>query len=166
MVVLGASIELRPQALKAFTTCDQRKHHTGTPAATPPGAVMINPMQIGMVGLGRMGANMVRRIGRAGHSSVVYDQNSQAVAALVSESSSNSEVIGAHSLADLVSKLEQPRALLPAAVVDGMIEQLLPVLAPSDTMIDGGNSFYLAVARRQQNRRARAGTERRALCPL
>jgi 6-phosphogluconate dehydrogenase len=106
---------------------------------------MIKPMQIGMVGLGRMGANMVRRIGRAGHSSVVYDHNTEAVTALVAENSNGGEIVGATSLVDLVAQLQQPRVLwlmLPAAIVDGVIEQLLPLLAPGDTIIDGGNSFY------------------------
>ncbi len=97
-------------------------------------------MQIGMVGLGRMGANMVRRLLRAGHTCVVYDRNPDAVAALQQEGAT-----GAASLTELVAQLEPPRTLwlmLPVAVTDRVIGQLRPLLQPGDTFIDGGNSYY------------------------
>jgi 6-phosphogluconate dehydrogenase len=97
-------------------------------------------MQIGMIGLGRMGANMVLRLLRAGHRCVVYDRNAEAVAALVQEGA-----LGAASLAEFAAKLETPRTawiMVPAAVVDGVIDDLTPHLAPGDTIVDGGNSFY------------------------
>ncbi len=97
-------------------------------------------MQIGMIGLGRMGANMVLRLLRAGHQCVVFDRNTEAVAALVKEGA-----LGAASVAEFASLLEAPRAawiMVPAGVVDAVIDDLLPHLAPGDTIIDGGNSFY------------------------
>src|SRR5262245_41910589 len=103
-------------------------------------------MQIGMIGLGRMGANMVRRLLRGGQQCVVYDRSSEAVAELVKE-----KAIGATSLADLVKKLEKPRAvwlMVPAAVVDTMIAELLPHLEADDILIDGGNSYYVDDIRR------------------
>jgi 6-phosphogluconate dehydrogenase len=103
-------------------------------------------MQMGMIGLGRMGANMVRRLMKAGHSCVVNDIHTDAVQALVAEGAT-----GSTSLADFVSKLEQPRAIwlmLPAAIVDGMLEKLVPLLQPGDTVIDGGNSYYVDDLRR------------------
>jgi 6-phosphogluconate dehydrogenase len=103
-------------------------------------------MQIGMIGLGRMGANMVRRLIKAGHSCVVNDIHVDAVQALAAEGAT-----GSTSLADFVSKLEQPRAIwlmLPAAIVDGMLEKLVPLLQPGDTVIDGGNSYYVDDLRR------------------
>ncbi len=99
------------------------------------------PMQLGMIGLGRMGANIVRRIMRDGHSAVVYDRDPAAVAALVSEGA-----IGATSLADLVAKMEQPRnvwIMVPAgAITQAVVDELGSLLAEGDTMIDGGNSYY------------------------
>ena len=103
-------------------------------------------MQLGMIGLGRMGANMVRRLMRGGHECVVYDRSPQAVADLVKE-----RAIGAASLADLVGKLATPRAIwlmVPAAVVDQSIADLLPLLEPGDILIDGGNSYYVDDIRR------------------
>ena len=97
-------------------------------------------MQLGMIGLGRMGANMVLRLLRAGHQCVVYDRDPQAVAALEKEGA-----IGSDSLADLCAKLRSPRAawiMVPAAVVEGVIEELEPLLAAHDIVIDGGNSYY------------------------
>ena len=97
-------------------------------------------MQFGMIGLGRMGANMVRRLLRGGHSSVVYDHAVANVEALVKEGAT-----GSSSLSDFVEKLERPRALclmVPAAVVDASIDELVPLLAEGDTIIDGGNSHY------------------------
>ncbi|MFM8600342.1 MAG: phosphogluconate dehydrogenase (NAD(+)-dependent, decarboxylating) [Mycobacterium sp.] len=97
-------------------------------------------MQLGMVGLGRMGANLVRRLMRDGHRCVVYDVNADAVQALEAEGAT-----GASSLEDFVAKLERPRAMwlmLPAAIVDPTLEKLLPHLEPDDVVIDGGNSYY------------------------
>jgi len=97
-------------------------------------------MQIGMIGLGRMGANMVRRLQKAGHSCVVYDRSTEAVNALAKEG-----MTGAHSTADFVSKLQTPRVvwlMLPAAVVDASIAELTPLLSAGDIIIDGGNSYY------------------------
>jgi 6-phosphogluconate dehydrogenase len=98
------------------------------------------PMQLGMVGLGRMGANLVRRLTRDRHRCVVYDVNPKAVKQLEDEGAT-----GAASLQELVEKLEQPRAvwlMLPAAIVDSTLDQLVPLLAPGDAVIDGGNSYY------------------------
>jgi 6-phosphogluconate dehydrogenase len=103
-------------------------------------------MQLGMIGLGRMGANMVRRLLRNGHRCTVFDHSVDAVAALASEGAT-----GATSPADLVAKLERPRALwlmLPAAAVDQAIAEVLPFLEPGDTLIDGGNSYYVDDIRR------------------
>lgn len=105
-------------------------------------------MQIGMVGLGRMGANMVRRLIRGGHQCVVFNRSRGKVEDLMKEAA-----IGADSLADLVQKLEKPRAvwlMVPAAVVDDMIGDLLPRLEPGDILIDGGNSCYVDDIRRSK----------------
>jgi 6-phosphogluconate dehydrogenase len=98
------------------------------------------PMQLGMVGLGRMGANLVRRLMRDGHRCVVYDHTADHVKQLESEGAT-----GATSLADFVAKLEKPRAawlMLPAAVTGSTLDQLAELLEPGDTVIDGGNSYY------------------------
>jgi 6-phosphogluconate dehydrogenase len=98
-------------------------------------------MQLGMIGLGRMGANMVRRLIRKGHSSVVFDRSPQVVNDLVKENA-----VGASSLQDLAKKLSRPRAvwlMVPAAVVDQTIADLLPHLEAGDILIDGGNSYYV-----------------------
>ncbi|MFF0628811.1 phosphogluconate dehydrogenase (NAD(+)-dependent, decarboxylating) [Streptomyces sp. CB02959] len=98
------------------------------------------PMQLGMIGLGRMGANLVRRLMRDGHHCVVSDVNAAAVAELAGEGAT-----GADSLPDFVAKLDRPRALwlmLPAAIVDSILDQLEPLLEPGDIVIDGGNSYY------------------------
>jgi 6-phosphogluconate dehydrogenase len=98
-------------------------------------------MQLGMIGLGRMGANMVRRLLRNGQTCVVFDRSPNAVDDLVKE-----KAIGAASLADLVAKLDRPRAIwlmVPAAVVDETIGELSPLLEAGDTIIDGGNSYYI-----------------------
>ena len=103
-------------------------------------------MQLGMIGLGRMGANMVRRLKRADHECVVYDPVPAAVAALVHE-----HAIGAESLKELLTKLRPPRfvwLMVPAAAVDQTIEQIRAFLAPGDTVIDGGNSYYVDDIRR------------------
>ena len=103
-------------------------------------------MQLGMVGLGRMGANMVRRLLKGGHDCVVFDTSPKAVAELAEENA-----VGAVSLADLVKKLEKPRAvwlMVPAAVVDKSIADILPALESDDILIDGGNSYYIDDIRR------------------
>jgi len=103
-------------------------------------------MQLGMIGLGRMGANMVRRLVRAGHEGVVFDMSPKAVDQLVQE-----KAVGASSLADFVKKLAKPRAvwlMVPAAVVDKTIADLVALLEPEDILIDGGNSYYVDDIRR------------------
>jgi len=102
--------------------------------------------QLGMIGLGRMGANMVRRLIRAGHQCVVYDRSQQTVKELVKE-----KAVGAGALDDLVKKLAKPRAIwlmVPAAVVDQTIAELVPLLDQGDILIDGGNSYYVDDLRR------------------
>jgi 6-phosphogluconate dehydrogenase len=102
--------------------------------------------QLGMVGLGRMGSNMVRRLIKGGVQCVVFNRSPEKVKALVKE-----KAIGAASLVDLVNKLQKPRAvwlMVPAAVVDKFIGDLLPLLEPGDILIDGGNSCYVDDIRR------------------
>jgi 6-phosphogluconate dehydrogenase len=97
-------------------------------------------MQVGMIGLGRMGANMVRRLMRGGHSCVVHDTAAAAVQALTGEGA-----IGATGLDDFVARLATPRTvwlMVPAAVVDATLDALLPKLAADDVVVDGGNSYY------------------------
>lgn len=97
-------------------------------------------MQIGMIGLGRMGANMVRRLQRAGHQCVVFDRSAEAVRALAEEGATATT-----SLPDFIAKLAAPRAvwlMLPAAIVDASIAELTPLLEAGDVLIDGGNSYY------------------------
>ncbi|HKW50271.1 MAG TPA: decarboxylating 6-phosphogluconate dehydrogenase [Candidatus Eisenbacteria bacterium] len=106
-------------------------------------------MQLGMIGLGRMGANMVRRLTRAGHECIVFDRSRDAVQGLEREGAS-----GAKSLDDFVKKLAAPRAvwmMLPAAVVDGTIRELAPHLSRGDTIVDGGNSYYIDDLRRSRD---------------
>jgi 6-phosphogluconate dehydrogenase len=103
-------------------------------------------VQLGMIGLGRMGANMVRRLLKAGQEGVVFDVSPKAVAELVQE-----KATGASSLADLIQKLAKPRALwlmVPAAIVDKTIAELALLLEPGDILIDGGNSYYVDDIRR------------------
>src|ERR1035438_9672972 len=103
-------------------------------------------MQLGMIGLGRMGANMVRRLLKDGHQCVVFDRSPAAVKDLVKD-----HAVGAGSLAELAKKLGKPRAvwlMVPAAVVDETIADLLPVLEAGDILIDGGNSYYVDDIRR------------------
>jgi 6-phosphogluconate dehydrogenase len=105
-------------------------------------------MQLGMIGLGRMGANMVHRLLAGGHRGVVYDKSAKAV-----EELTRANAVGASSIADLVKKLETPRAIwlmVPAAVVDSTIEELLPHLTAGDIVIDGGNSYYVDDIRRAE----------------
>ena len=97
-------------------------------------------MQLAMVGLGRMGANMVRRLEKGGHDCVVYDVSPEAVKALASEGAT-----GSTSLDDLVAKLKAPRAvwmMVPAAITGNMVDELAGRLEAGDTIIDGGNSYY------------------------
>jgi len=103
-------------------------------------------MQIGMIGLGRMGSNMVRRLLKAGHECVVYDSSAKAVDLLVGE-----QAAGAASLQEFVQKLRAPRAvwlMVPAGAVDSMIAKLVPLLQADDIIIDGGNSYYVDDIRR------------------
>src|SRR5271165_1813964 len=103
-------------------------------------------MQLGMIGLGRMGANMVRRLLKGGHHCVAFDRSPKVVEELVRE-----KAVGATSLAELVKKLDRPRAIwlmVPAAVVDQMIADFVPLLDAGDILIDGGNSYYVDDIRR------------------
>jgi 6-phosphogluconate dehydrogenase len=103
-------------------------------------------MQLGMIGLGRMGANMVRRLLKGGHQCVVFDMVPKAVQELARE-----KAVGASSLQDFVKKLDKPRAvwlMVPAAVVDKSIADLMPLLEAGDILIDGGNSYYVDDIRR------------------
>jgi 6-phosphogluconate dehydrogenase len=103
-------------------------------------------MQLGMIGLGRMGANMVRRLIKKGHDCVVFDRSPKAVDELAKENA-----LGTPSLADMVNKLAKPRAIwlmVPAAAVDNTIAALLPHLEAGDILIDGGNSYYIDDIRR------------------
>lgn len=103
-------------------------------------------MQLGMIGLGRMGSNMVRRLLKGGHECVVFDVSSKAVETLTRE-----KAVGATNLSDFVSKLKTPRSvwlMVPAAVVDQTIGEVIQHLQPGDTLIDGGNSYYVDDIRR------------------
>jgi 6-phosphogluconate dehydrogenase len=103
-------------------------------------------MELGMIGLGRMGANMVRRLLKAGHNCVVFDRSPKAVSELIEE-----KALGSSSLPEFVQKLEKPRAIwlmVPAAVVEKTVAELLPHLEPGDILIDGGNSYYVDDLRR------------------
>jgi len=103
-------------------------------------------MQLGMIGLGRMGANMVRRLIKGGHECVVFDRSQKAVEGLVQE-----KAVGSSSLEDFTKKLQKPRVIwmmVPAAVVDEMISEIAPFLEPGDILIDGGNSYYVDDIRR------------------
>jgi len=106
-------------------------------------------MQLGMIGLGRMGANMVRRLIKRGHDCVVFDRSPQAIVELEKD-----RAVGAESLVDLVKILETPRAIwlmVPAAFVDQTIADLMPHLEPADILIDGGNSYYVDDIRRAKD---------------
>lgn len=110
-------------------------------------------MQLGMVGLGRMGANMVRRLLKAGQQCVVFDRSPKAVQELVKQNAT-----GAADLSDLAKQLEQPRAIwlmVPAAVVNQTISDLVPHLATGDILIDGGNSYYIDDIRRAKELEAK-----------
>ena len=108
-------------------------------------------MQLGMIGLGRMGSNMVRRLMRGGHECVVFDMNPTSVKQMAGEGAT-----GAESLDELGRKLKKPRAvwlMVPAAVVDSTLQELVPRLEPGDTVIDGGNSYYIDDIRRAKELR-------------
>jgi 6-phosphogluconate dehydrogenase len=110
-------------------------------------------MEIGMIGLGRMGANMVRRLMRAGHQCVVFDMSSKNVSAMAQEGA-----VGAASPAEFVSKLNAPRAIwmmVPAAAVDATLKDLTPHLQKGDMVIDGGNSYYIDDMRRAKDMKAK-----------
>jgi 6-phosphogluconate dehydrogenase len=110
-------------------------------------------MQLGMIGLGRMGGNMVRRLLKAGHQCVVYDGSANAVAELVKE-----KAVGTASTADFVKKLAKPRAIwmmVPTGAVDNVIADLLPHLEAGDILIDGGNSYYIDDIRRAKELKSR-----------
>jgi 6-phosphogluconate dehydrogenase len=110
-------------------------------------------MQLGMIGLGRMGANMVRRLIKGGHNCVVFDRSQQSVNQLAQE-----KAVGSSSLPDFVKKLQKPRAIwlmVPAAAVDDTIRELVPLLEADDILIDGGNSYYIDDIRRAKELSAR-----------
>src|SRR5271165_2586861 len=103
-------------------------------------------MQLGMVGLGRMGANMVRRLLKGGHTCTVFDMSPKSV-----ESLAKKGAVGSSSIKDFVGKLQKPRAvwlMIPAAVVDSTIAEIVPFLEAGDILIDGGNSYYIDDIRR------------------
>jgi 6-phosphogluconate dehydrogenase len=110
-------------------------------------------MQLGMIGLGRMGSNMVRRLLKGGHECVVFNRSPQPVEELAKE-----KAVPATSLKDAIGKLKPPRAIwlmVPAAVVDQMIATIAPDLAPGDILIDGGNSYYIDDIRRARDLKSR-----------
>jgi 6-phosphogluconate dehydrogenase len=110
-------------------------------------------MQLGMIGLGRMGSNMVTRLMKAGHDCVVFDANPKSVAGLAANGATAST-----SLADFVSKLTKPRVvwfMLPAAIVDKELEAIVPLMEPGDILIDGGNSYYHDDIRRSHELKAK-----------
>jgi 6-phosphogluconate dehydrogenase len=111
-------------------------------------------MQLGMIGLGRMGGNMVRRLLKGGHQCVVYDGSATAVAELVKE-----KAVGTTKIADFIAKLVKPRVIwlmVPTGVVDNVIAELLPHLEAGDILIDGGNSYYIDDIRRAKELKSKS----------
>jgi 6-phosphogluconate dehydrogenase len=105
-------------------------------------------MQIGMIGLGKMGANMVRRLQRGGHQCIVFDRNEESV-----KDTAKKGAVGATSLEDFVAKLEPPRVawlMVPAAAVDGTLHALGAQMQNGDIIVDGGNSYYIDDIRRAE----------------
>src|SRR5438034_7041662 len=145
----GRRAASRPTAARASPpSCSTRRGSrpgtswTQSGSLRPPGAEPPeeDDMEIGRIGLGRMGANMVRRLMRGGHACVVYNRSQGAVQALAREGAA-----GAASLDDFVARLEKPRTvwlMVPAAVVDATLDELVPRLAAGDVVVDGGNSYY------------------------
>src|SRR4030095_11147691 len=113
-----------------------------------------NQMEIGMIGLGRMGANMVRRLLKGNHRCVVYDRSTDAVQTLVKEGA-----VGASSLTDFMNQLQTHRAVwlrIPAALVDSTLHELSGIVAANDIIIDGGNSYYIDDIRRSKELKAKS----------
>ena len=113
-------------------------------------------MQLGMIGLGRMGAGMVRRLMKAGIDCVVYDTNPENIKDLVADGAT-----GAATLEEFVSKLEAPKTawmMIPVAFVDGLIDQLEPLMGKGDIIIDGGNSYYRDDIRRSKRLNKKASS--------
>ena len=111
-------------------------------------------MQLGMIGLGRMGGNMVRRLIKGGHECVVFDRSQKAVEELAQE-----KAVGSASLEEFVKKMKKPRAvwmMVPAAVVDETISSIIPYLESGDILIDGGNSYYVDDIRRAKDLTAKS----------
>ena len=118
-------------------------------------------MQLGMIGLGRMGANMVRRLQRAGHQCVAFDRSAETVKEVARDGAT-----AATSLDDLVKKLKSPRAIwlmVPAAVVDSTLKELAGKLEPGDIVIDGGNSYYIDDIRRAKELAAKSLQDRKSV---
>ncbi len=108
-------------------------------------------MQLGMIGLGRMGANMVLRLSRGGHQCVVNDRSQDAMKDVVAQSDAKAKAVSAASLQEVVAKLAGPRTvwlMVPAGAVDHLLRDLVPLLQKGDTVIDGGNSYYIDDIRR------------------
>src|SRR5712664_1270955 len=117
---------------------------------------MEDTIQLGMIGLGRRGANVSRRLLAGGHRCVVFDRSPKAV-----EELTRTNAVGASSIVDLVKTLEAPRAIwlmVPGAVVDTTLSSLLPHLTPGDILVDGGNSYYVDDIRRAQESPRKAST--------
>lgn len=115
-------------------------------------------MQLGMIGLGRMGGEMALRLTRAGHACVVYDRDPDRTAAIVASSDARAKAVAATSLRSFVERLTPPRAIwlmLPAAAVDGAIKELVGLLGRGDILIDGGNSHYIDDIRRAEELKAK-----------